>query len=217
MKNNFIFLAIFLIAFVSLASAFESQQYNISTKINEGGINVDIGNDIEANIINCTNGETTCSGTNYFTCVDNSWINNGNIDGQCGYTTTTTPSGGNSPSGSGNPSNSLLSSAVDYLSNAVSGNSEENSDVAATPEEKIEKIGESSSTSFLTGAVTGVTDFVKSPKKVAVSFIVLLGCVFGIVIFRKKSVKVSDEKESPEKVEENEMLSDEEPKGENLD
>ncbi len=33
----------------------------------------------------CQAGVTNCSGTNYLTCTDGNWVNNGNVDGQCAY------------------------------------------------------------------------------------------------------------------------------------
>lgn len=34
----------------------------------------------------CTQGQTKCESTNYFTCYNDQWIFNGQVDGQCGYT-----------------------------------------------------------------------------------------------------------------------------------
>jgi hypothetical protein len=198
MKNNFIFLAIFLIALISLASAFESEQYNISTNVNEGGINVGIGNDINVNITECTVGETNCSGTNYLTCADGSWVNNGNVNGLCGYTTPvqTSSSGGGSPGGNSRTVSSLLSSAIDLLSNDNSnGNSNENQNLDLDKKKSDELNEESSSTSFMNAAVVGVSDFVKSPKgKISVGIIILISAGAIFISVKKRNVKIPEEK-----------------------
>jgi len=34
----------------------------------------------------CTSGQTKCESTTYFTCIDNAWVSQGQVDGKCGYT-----------------------------------------------------------------------------------------------------------------------------------
>ena len=33
----------------------------------------------------CSSGQTKCEGTNYYTCSNNNWINQEQVDGQCGF------------------------------------------------------------------------------------------------------------------------------------
>ncbi len=200
MKNNFIFLVILIISLIALVNAFESQVFSLNTQVSEEEVNVNITNPIIVNVTTeCTSGEISCSGTNYLTCVDNSWFNNGNVNGQCGYTTpATTTTGG----GGGNPIVSfvkdLFNSGNDETQASDSGNEEGEINLDQNPEETV------SSTNFLTAAVIGLTDFSKSPAGI-VTFVVLItlaAAIISITIKKKKEIKDS-------KIEEKETLSEE--------
>ena len=39
----------------------------------------------------CSAGQTTCQSTTYITCSNGQWVSNGQVNGQCGYTSGTTP------------------------------------------------------------------------------------------------------------------------------
>lgn len=41
----------------------------------------------ENDTIICTSGQTKCSGTIYYTCSNNDWLSQGNVEGKCGYST----------------------------------------------------------------------------------------------------------------------------------
>ena len=168
--------------------------YNVNA-LYEGTITVGVGSEVTFTVgdsvsfnvtSGCTTGQTNCSGTNYYTCVSNSWVNNGNVNGYCGYSTSSSSS-----SGGGGGGTSLLSSLIknvftDEEEDTSNKNSEEETEIL---EEK------TTSTNFLTGAVTGITEFAKSPGGM-VTFIGLGIAIIGgasFLAFRKYKLKLNSE------------------------
>lgn len=96
----------FLLAFCLILLVFSfytiSADYSGTLTVGVGSsVEVIIGNPVSFNVTlseTCTTGQTTCVGTNYYLCVSSHWVNQGNVNGQCGYST---PSGGGGGGGGG--------------------------------------------------------------------------------------------------------------------
>ncbi len=176
--------------------------YTVSA-LYEGEITVGVGENVQVTIGNppsfnvtegeeCTSGQTTCVGTNYYLCVNNIWVNQGNIDGQCGYTiipTTTTITGG------GGRAHTSFSVATGVEENQSSKNPS-----GTSPETNKTQPKETTSfTNFFTGAVTGIGDFVKTGEGIATILVLITVVVLGVALtsIRKKKLAVK-EPEKPE-------------------
>lgn len=195
MKSNFIFLTIFLIGLISLASAFESPEYSIGMEIDAGGVEVDITNPIIVNITACTSGATSCDGTNSLLCVSDVWVSQGQVNGVCGYSTPSSSSGSRSSGGGSNTVGSILSNLLSFNEPGEPSANNKNSNEPQELGSSIRDEETQTSRSFITGAATGITEFAKSPKKVAVSLVVLLGCAVGIITFRKRNITIPSKTE----------------------
>ncbi len=208
MKKHFLIVVLFCLIF---------SFYTVSA-LYEGTINVGVGDDVEVTIGDspsfnvsegeCTSGETTCSGTNYYLCIDDVWVNQGQVDGQCGYTTpATTPTS----TGGGGGGGSRIAS---FIQDLFSGD-----ETSSTPETEEIELNETSgettdSRSFLTGAVTGITNFAQSPTGIATGAILIIGLIGGIMFFNFKKGKLGKENSEDNSEEESQDFSDEEDKEE---
>jgi hypothetical protein len=184
MKRNLFFLAILIISLISLVSAFESDVYSINTDVTTEGININVGDDsIIVNVTTeCNSGETTCSGTNYYICVDEVWVNQGNVNGYCGYTTPTAQTtGGGSSKGT---RNNFLSS----IKGLFTDDEEEKEDSPKKQDEETDETPKEETifSSLMNAAVIGVSDFVKTPAGIATFTIVGLFVVGGITFLAVK-------------------------------
>ena len=96
-KNLILFIAV-LLAIIPISYAFESPKYSIDVDVSTKGIDVNINQPgIDVNITNktaCDSTETMCSGTTYYTCVNQVWVNQGQVNGKCEYVVYTTPING---------------------------------------------------------------------------------------------------------------------------
>ncbi len=117
----------------------------------------------------CNNGETCSSCSN--DC------------GACSQESSSSSSGGGSSGGGSSNPKTLISSPINNQDNGAEN------EVIDLSIDNLNKKEKSSSTSFLTGAVTGVTEFVKSPKKVAVSFIGMIGILTMFIVVKNQRLK----------------------------
>jgi hypothetical protein len=211
MKRHFLIVALFCIIF---------SFYTVSA-LYEGTINVGVGDNVEVtigdspsfNVTECTSGDTTCSGTTYYICSDNTWVSQGQVDGQCGYSSGggTTTGGG----GSNDDDNSVSSSGGGTLLSSLSTSEPgETTDNQEEKEEEINKDETEKSRSFFTGdVVEGITNFAQSPGGIATGAILMIGLIGGIIFFnfkKGKFVKNKSKDNSEGSEGENQGLVDEE-------
>lgn len=173
--------------------------YTVSA-LYEGEITVGVGENVQVTIGNppsfnvtegeeCTSGQTTCVGTNYYLCVNNVWTNQGNVDGQCGYTITPTAA---ITGGGGGGAHTLSSVAT-----GIEENQSSKKPSGTSPETNKTQPKETTSfTNFLTGAVTGIGDFVKTGEGIATILVLITAVVLGVALtsIRKKKLAVKEEK-----------------------
>lgn len=182
MKLNFL-IGLFILV-ISLASI--SAVYN-------GTINMDIGNGVGFNIgeplyftvgnipATCTTGQTACVGTNYYLCVNNLWVNQGNVDGQCGYSP---GSPGGNPSGGGGGGGNIWTNPEFLSSNEGTDNSNNNNQTPKGNEEKEEETG---SVTGIGSVIKGFTDFAKStPGIMSITFISVVFSAVVVTVFKSK-------------------------------
>lgn len=209
MKKKFVF-AISLISLVfSLYSISALTNGTLYANVGENVV-FGVGDSVSFNVTaSCISGQTNCSGTTYYTCVNNSWVNNGEVNGFCGYITPVIPNGGGSNNGgnggsggSGGGSMTTTSFNSDFCSEnwqcsewsrCVNGTQTRTcTDVHECGTEKnkpaIEQQCETTtSTNFsLTGAVIGISEFAQTPGGIATFIIVGLFVVGGVTFLAIK-------------------------------
>ncbi|MFA5071858.1 MAG: hypothetical protein WC511_05885 [Candidatus Pacearchaeota archaeon] len=208
MKKNFVFAFGLVFLVFSLYSINALTNGTLYANVGENvvfGVGDSVSFDVTAS---CISGQTNCSGTNYYTCVNNSWINNGNVNGYCNYVT---PSDGGTGGGSGNGGSggssggSVVTTSFnsdfcsenwqcDDWSNCVNGTQTRTcTDIheCGTTQNKPsteQQCESTTSTSFfnINAAVIGITDFAKTPAGVATFVIVGLFAVGGITFLAIK-------------------------------
>lgn len=164
----------------------------IVSALYEGEITIGVGEDVIFNIGDpvtfnvtetCTTGQTACSGTNYYLCINNSWVNQGNVNGQCGYST---PSSSSS-SGGGGGTTILRSIVTGVNENQTAGTS--TTDTSGTEDEEVIPTDKQSSKGFLGITGAAITNFAKSGGGIATGIILVMGLAGGIVFFNFKKGK----------------------------
>jgi len=186
MKNYFVAVIFCLVAIFSLYSINALYTGTISVGVGNN-ISFQVGSGLSFNVTApCTNGQANCAGTNYYLCVNNVWVNQGNINGFCGYTlptTTVTSSGGDG--GGGNGENSIIALS-DFGEETVNDLGKSSPTIPLGNEEP----KTTSSTNFFTGAVTGIGNFVKTGEGLVTILFLIIVVVAGIAIITIKKSKL---------------------------
>ena len=186
MKNYFL-VVLFTLVIFSIYSV--SADYNGTLNVGVGSsVQVTIGEPLYFTVANipatCTTGQTACVGTNSYLCINSLWVNQGQVNGKCGYSSGGTPDGG-TPGGGGSPGGI-------FTPTSFGGPNPETNNLINKPSNSSNNTPiEIGTTSKITGTgsvINGLSQFASTPAGiVSIIFVVLVLSAVVITLSRKKT------------------------------